>query len=292
MRNPTGTARRPDQSLRCAPRHPERRRARRWSQEPARACARWPRIATEVESTWLESCGGELASSKKLSRSRRAARAGTGSGARRGTPSGIVNHSVHRSPHSKAHFRSFLWVRPDRAQTRHEHQHPGAIFRAPRCAEATSTHTRDVQHGQRQRRVACSSAERSAASTRLARAAPRVPSSAAPRLPCPTLLDVLQRADIAQPRPSSDRGVMVDAMKTTAERRTDGLLSEKRRRHYDHTALLVGCVLELGPRVSRVGRGTAGSDRALARVPERTARCHGSRGSPHRRQELDPVVPV
>lgn len=74
-----------------------------------------------------------------------------------------------------------------------------------------------------------------------------LPSSAAPRLPCSTLLDVLQRADIAQPRPSSDRGVMVDAMKAAVEQRTDGVLSEKRRRHYGHTALLVGCVLELDP---------------------------------------------
>jgi hypothetical protein len=71
--------------------------------------------------------------------------------------------------------------------------------------------------------------------------------SAVPRLARPTLLDVLQRADVARQPPSSYRRAMLDAMRVAAEQRTDGVTSEKRRRHYQHAALLVGCVIEIDP---------------------------------------------
>lgn len=40
---------------------------------------------------------------------------------------------------------------------------------------------------------------------------------------------------------------MLDAMRAAPEQRTDGVISEKRRRHYQHAALLVGCVIEVDP---------------------------------------------
>jgi hypothetical protein len=69
------------------------------------------------------------------------------------------------------------------------------------------------------------------------------PASSPPRLSRPSLLDVLQRADVAQNCEPNDRCAILDAMKTAAEQRADGVLGQKRRRHYQHAALLIaGCV--------------------------------------------------
>lgn len=38
---------------------------------------------------------------------------------------------------------------------------------------------------------------------------------------------------------------MLDAMQAAARRRTDGVLGEKRRRHYGHAAKLIACCVEL-----------------------------------------------
>ncbi len=58
----------------------------------------------------------------------------------------------------------------------------------------------------------------------------------------PTVLDVLERASVRAN--VEDRAAVLDAMRTAASKRTDGVTGEKRRRHYDHAARLVGCCVE------------------------------------------------
>jgi hypothetical protein len=71
------------------------------------------------------------------------------------------------------------------------------------------------------------------------------PASSPPRLSRPNLLDLLQRADVARNCAPNDRRAMLDAMKTAAEQRADGVLDQKRRRHYEHAALLIAACVEL-----------------------------------------------
>jgi hypothetical protein len=71
--------------------------------------------------------------------------------------------------------------------------------------------------------------------------APEDPST---KLPTPTVMDVLERADVRSRVTAKDRAAAVDAMRSAASKRTDGVTGEKRRRHYDHAAMLVGCCVE------------------------------------------------
>lgn len=64
------------------------------------------------------------------------------------------------------------------------------------------------------------------------------------KLPTPTVLDVLERAEVRSRAAAKDRAAALDAMRTAASKRTDGVTGEKRRRHYDHAATLVGCCVE------------------------------------------------
>lgn len=64
------------------------------------------------------------------------------------------------------------------------------------------------------------------------------------KLPTPTVLDVLERASVRANVAPKDRAAALDAMRTAASKRTDGVTGEKRRRHYDHAAMLVGCCVE------------------------------------------------
>jgi hypothetical protein len=84
----------------------------------------------------------------------------------------------------------------------------------------------------------------------------------APKLPNPTIIDALQRAEVMARLSRSDRVLMLDALKISATRRTDGVLDDKRRRHYAHAALLVACCVELED----------GSDKAAAWALELRAR--------------------
>lgn len=74
---------------------------------------------------------------------------------------------------------------------------------------------------------------------------PSAAASAPPRLPSPTVLDALQRADVIERLTAADRATALAALKIAATKRTDGVLGEKRRRHYAHAALLVACCVEL-----------------------------------------------
>jgi hypothetical protein len=45
----------------------------------------------------------------------------------------------------------------------------------------------------------------------------------------------------------AERGAMLDAMKLAAERRVEEVTRHKRRRHYEHAAVLVACCVDLAP---------------------------------------------
>ena len=66
------------------------------------------------------------------------------------------------------------------------------------------------------------------------------------RLATPTVLEVLERSDVRSRVTPSERAAVLDAMRTAASKRTDGVTAEKRRRHYDHAATLVACCVEGG----------------------------------------------
>jgi hypothetical protein len=59
-----------------------------------------------------------------------------------------------------------------------------------------------------------------------------------------TALAVLDRAEVRLRPIAKDRAAALDAMRTGASKRTDGVTGEKRRRHYEHAAILVGCCVE------------------------------------------------
>jgi hypothetical protein len=65
------------------------------------------------------------------------------------------------------------------------------------------------------------------------------------KLSTPTVRDVLERVDVRRRVTPKDRAAALDAMRTAASKRTDGVTGEKRRRHYDHAATLVACCVEV-----------------------------------------------
>jgi len=66
-----------------------------------------------------------------------------------------------------------------------------------------------------------------------------------PRLSTPSLVQVMQQAAVSKGLTQQDRSVMRAALRAAATARVDGVLCEKRRRHYEHAATLVGCCVEL-----------------------------------------------
>ena len=88
------------------------------------------------------------------------------------------------------------------------------------------------------------------------------------KLPNPTIIDALQRADVMSRLSRSDRTSMLDAMKSATVLRTEGVLDEKRRRHYEHAALLVACCVELDGASGQA----AASSAWLSELRARTAR--------------------
>ena len=69
--------------------------------------------------------------------------------------------------------------------------------------------------------------------------------AATPRLSRPSVMDALERAEVTKKLTAADRASALAAMKAAATKRTDGVLENKRRRHYAHAALLVACCVEL-----------------------------------------------
>jgi hypothetical protein len=70
---------------------------------------------------------------------------------------------------------------------------------------------------------------------------------ASEELPTPTTLLVLERAGVRRHFTAKRRISVLDAMRSAASKRTDGVTAEKRRRHYEHAATLVACCAEIDP---------------------------------------------
>jgi hypothetical protein len=68
-----------------------------------------------------------------------------------------------------------------------------------------------------------------------------------PRLHTPAVVTVLRAAGVPGTIAPAVRSTVVYALRAAASARVDGVLGEKRRRHYEHAALLVGCCMELDP---------------------------------------------
>jgi tetratricopeptide (TPR) repeat protein len=64
------------------------------------------------------------------------------------------------------------------------------------------------------------------------------------KLTTPMVIEVLEQADVRSRMTVKDRAAALDAMRTAASKRTDGVTGERRRRHYEHAATLVGCCVE------------------------------------------------
>ncbi|MBY0276115.1 hypothetical protein K2Z84_12285 [Candidatus Binatia bacterium] len=88
-----------------------------------------------------------------------------------------------------------------------------------------------------------------------------------PRLSCPSIIELLEVAQVARRVGAGDRPLIIEAMRRAASRRVDGVLSEKRRRHYGHAATLVACRAEIGG-----GAGDTSASSWLERLRARTSR--------------------
>jgi hypothetical protein len=87
-----------------------------------------------------------------------------------------------------------------------------------------------------------------------------------PRLATPALVRLLQDA---KPTVSTEtRAAVVRALRAAATARASGVLREKRRRHYDHAALLVACCVEIEASGGSAKSGT----RWAAALQQRTSR--------------------
>jgi hypothetical protein len=71
------------------------------------------------------------------------------------------------------------------------------------------------------------------------------PADPSTTLPTPTVLHVLGRAGVRERLTAKDRGAALDAMRSAASKRSEGVTGQGRRRHYDHAATLVGCCVEV-----------------------------------------------
>ena len=87
-----------------------------------------------------------------------------------------------------------------------------------------------------------------------------------PRLPQPSVLDLMRRADVMARLTRGDRIAMLTAMKAAAVRRTDGVLAEKRRRHYGHAAALIACCVELEDGSGAPGAASRWADELRAKT--------------------------
>ena len=91
-----------------------------------------------------------------------------------------------------------------------------------------------------------------------------------PMLATPSIAEIIQRMPSAtRPNPRG-RDAVLAAMRVAATRRVEGLLGNKRRRHYGHAALLVACCLALAPGVRR----RKASAEWVAELRRRYARFH------------------
>lgn len=71
--------------------------------------------------------------------------------------------------------------------------------------------------------------------------------SSTPTLATPSLAELITASDVQKKVDIQAQSAMLDAMRTAATRRVEGILSNKRRRHYGPAAILVACCRELAP---------------------------------------------
>jgi hypothetical protein len=72
-----------------------------------------------------------------------------------------------------------------------------------------------------------------------------------PKLSVPSVAEIIARARPALSMDAEGREAMLEAMRTAATKRIEGILGNKRRAHYGHAALLLACCMELAPRVGK-----------------------------------------
>jgi hypothetical protein len=69
-----------------------------------------------------------------------------------------------------------------------------------------------------------------------------------PRLRTPSIVVLIQSVRPSIALTGSDRNAAIDAMRIAAEKRTEGILGNSRRQHYDHAALLVASCVACAPK--------------------------------------------
>ena len=69
-----------------------------------------------------------------------------------------------------------------------------------------------------------------------------------PRLATPSIVAMIQNVRPSLKVTDADRDVSIDAMRTAAAKRVEGILGNSRRRHYGHAALLVASCLAFAPK--------------------------------------------
>lgn len=72
-----------------------------------------------------------------------------------------------------------------------------------------------------------------------------------PKLATPSIADLIVLARPGLNIGAKGRWVVLEAMRTAASRRVEGILSHQRRNHYSHAATLVACCLEVAPGVGK-----------------------------------------
>lgn len=75
--------------------------------------------------------------------------------------------------------------------------------------------------------------------------------NAKPKLTAPSIMELFELVRPGSRLDAKDRTAMFEAMRAAASRRVEGILGNKRRRHYGHAATLVVCCLELAPFVGK-----------------------------------------
>jgi hypothetical protein len=69
-----------------------------------------------------------------------------------------------------------------------------------------------------------------------------------PKLITPSMVALIQRARPGIALTDPDRDAAIDAMRSAAEKRTEGILGNSRRQHYGHAALLVASCVAFAPK--------------------------------------------
>ena len=78
---------------------------------------------------------------------------------------------------------------------------------------------------------------------------------ASPKLSAPSIAELIAKTRPAVSVDPKGRAAILEALRAAATKRVDGILGNKRRRHYGQAATLVACCLELAPEAGRQQEG-------------------------------------